>query len=92
MKNPFLFNIQEMGFSICKLIKLRSSSVSKFPVVLSVKCLDKLLLVDTVVTGTVVFLLHYHLSLSMELQWQEEAKSVKVLDRLKRLVWRQRQG
>lgn len=92
METPSLFTIQEMGFSIRKLIKLCSLSVSKFPVVLLVKCLDELLLVGSVVTGTVVFLLHYHLPLSMELQWQAEAKSVKVLDRLKRLVWRQRQG
>ena len=86
MKKPHLFTTKEKGFSICKLIKLHSLAVSKFPVVLLDKCLDKLFLVDPIaVTYTLVLLLHYCLPLSRELQWQTEAKSVKVLDGAKKV-------
>lgn len=86
MKKPSLFTTKEKGFSICKLIKLHSSSVSKFPVVLLGKCLDELFLVDPIaVTCTLVLLLHYCLPFSRDLQWQTEAKSDKVLDGTKKV-------
>lgn len=86
VKKPPLFTIKEKGFSICKLMKLHNLSVSKFPVVLLDKCLDKFILADPIaVTCTLVLLLRYCLPLSRELQWQTEAKSVKVLDGAKKL-------